>query len=104
MKQTVRIRGRGRVTVAAYGIADAEAQVEKELTRLWPEAVVRVDEISREGPSRIVEEFEVRYTVEGVAEVQVRQPGEAAAAAFRRLRERFEPSRYAGTAWEEVRR
>lgn len=96
------MRGRGRVTVAAYGMADAEAQVEKELGRLWPGAVVQVEEVSRQGPPRIVEEFEVGYWVRGVAVVDVEHEHDAPGAAFRQLQDRFEGSRFSHTSWEEV--
>ena len=102
MWQTVRVRGRGRATVAAYGMADAEAQVEKELGRLWPGADVQVEEITRHGPPRIVEEFEVAYTVTGVVEVEVEHEPDAPGAAFRQLRNRFESSRFSHTSWEEI--
>ena len=36
------VRGAGRVELAAYGLADAEHQVEKELRALWPDAVVEL--------------------------------------------------------------
>lgn len=102
MQRAVRVRGRGRATVAAYGMADAEAQVEKELGRLWPEAVVQVEEVARSGAHRIVEDFEVTYAVTGVAEVEVENPNDAPGAAFRQLRSRFEPSRFAHTSWEQI--
>ena len=103
MQRSLRVRGRGRATVAAYGMADAEAQVEKELGRLWPAAVVQVEEVSRRGPARIVEEFEVRYTVRGVAEVEAEHEHDAPRVAFRQLQDRFDGSRFSQTSWEEDR-
>lgn len=99
MLRRVRVRGRGRVLVSAYGIADAEHLVEKELARLCPEAAVRIEEISRAGPHRIVEEFDVTYIIDSVVEVTANSEKEAVAAAFRQARHRLEGSRYAGTRW-----
>lgn len=97
---TVRIRGTGRVTVAAYGLADAEHLVEKELRRRWPEAGVRVTDVARPaGGARIVEEFEVAYHLEGALAVQAASRDEAPAAAFRRARQMLSGSRYARTEW-----
>jgi hypothetical protein len=97
---TVRVRGRGRVRIAAYGVADAEHLVEKELTRLWPGAVVRIEGIARAGPDGIVEEFDVAYRVEGEQEVTAEGEADAAPSAFRQLRHMLADSRYGRTAWE----
>lgn len=99
MRRAVRVRGRGRVVVAAYGVADAEHLVEKELTRLWPAAQVRIEGITRAGGGRVVEEFEVAYRVEGEHEVEVERAEEAPAAAFRQLREALAGSRYSHIEW-----
>jgi hypothetical protein len=99
---TVAVRGRGRVQVAAYGVADAEHLVEKELTRLWPGARVRIERISRAGGSRIVEEFEVSYLLEGEQQVVAATPAGAPAAAFRHLRSLLSGSRYRKTEWEDL--
>lgn len=101
MHRTVRVRGRGRVRIAAYGVADAEHLVEKELTRLWPAASVRIERISRAGDPRIVEEFDVAYLLEGEQEVEAPTPAEAPASAFRHLRALLAGSRYGKTEWEE---
>src|SRR5690606_27968125 len=102
MRFTVRVRGRGRVRIAAYGVADAEHLVEKELRRLWPEARARIEEIARAeaaGP-RIVEEFDVSYRLEGLHEVAAPNPEDAPAAAFRHLRGLLASSRYRKTEWD----
>ena len=88
--------------VAGYGVADAEHLVEKELGRLWPDGRVTVANIAREGPPRIVEEFEVEYRLDGTVEVEAESPEEAPREAFRELRRRVGGSRYARTAWEAV--
>jgi hypothetical protein len=97
---TVRVRGQGTVQVAAHGLVDAERLVEKELIRLWPGATIRVERISRSGPPRIVEEFDVCYQVEGTHEVSAPAPEQAPAAAFRHLRGLLAGSRYRKTEWE----
>jgi hypothetical protein len=89
----IALRGTGRVEVAAYGLADAEHQVEKELRALWPAGKVEVLDISRAGGSgRIVEEFTVRFRIRG------RQPveggPEAAVEAVRSVRARFTGTRF----------
>lgn len=99
MRRAVRVRGRGRVVVPAYGVADAEHLVDKELTRLLPGALVRIEGISRAGGGQVVEEFEVTYRVDGEQVVEVEQPEQAASAAFRQLRQVVAGSRYARIEW-----
>jgi hypothetical protein len=99
----VRLRGSGRTDVAAYGIADAENQVEKELLRLWPAARVRVLEVRRPGGAeRIAEEFTVHYRVEGHIAVEATDSGHARREAFRQARARFIGSRYWKIGWDAV--
>lgn len=100
--RTVRARGRGRVEVPAYGVADAEHQVEKEILRAWPDARVEVLEIGRAGASRIVEEFAVAYRVEAVVRVEADAPDEARREALRRLRAAFEGTRHRHVEWTRV--
>lgn len=101
MERVVRVRGRGRVEVAAYGLADAEHLVEKELARCWPGARVSVLDVARADPAgRIVEEFTVSYLVRGELRVDVATADEVRAAAFRAARELLAGSRYRRTEWE----
>ncbi len=103
MTHAVRVLGGGRVELAAYGVADAEHQVEKEITRAWPEARVEVTEVARAAHGgRIVEEFVVGYRVQGTLELAASAPGEARTLALRELRERFAPTRFARLEWERV--
>lgn len=88
--------------MAAAGVADAEHQVEKELHRLWPEARIQVDEISRSGKVRIVEEFAVGYRLEGALDVVAPSVDDAPGAAFRHLRGLLAGGRYRRTEWEAV--
>ena len=84
----------------AYGLADAEHQVEKEIRALWPEAAVDVLDVARaEGGSRIVEEFRIRYQVRGTVAVTAPTEDEARRTALRVLRERFTGSRFALITW-----
>jgi hypothetical protein len=97
----VPVRGRGRVQLPAYGIADAEHRVEKELSRLWPAALVQVLDVARaEGGVRIVEEFSVTYLLSGTLRVEAATAAVAPAAAFRRARELLADSRFLRTEWE----
>jgi len=100
----VAVRGEGRTGVAAYGLADAEHRVEKEIRTLWPDAVVRIREVRRSGDeNRIADEFDVRYRVEGSVEIDAPSSEEARRGAFRAARELLAGSRYWRVAWEEVR-
>lgn len=98
----VAVRGTGRVELAAYGMADAEHRVEKELAALWPEAAVEVLEVARAGVGRIVEEFGVGYRVSGAVEVEAESSDGARRGVLRGLRERFGGTRFAHVAWETV--
>lgn len=95
------VRGAGRVELPAYGLQDAEHQVEKEIRAVWPEAGVEVTQVERlGGGSRIVEEFRVVYRVRGLVSVDADDAGEARKAALRLLRDRFAGTRFARVAWE----
>ena len=103
MTHTVRLRGAGRVELPAYGVADAEHQIEKEISRAWPEARVEVTEIGRAAHSgRIVEEFAVGYRVRGTVKVAASSASEARTLALRELRERCGPTRFVRVTWEQV--
>ena len=100
-QHVVTVKGGGRVELPAYGIADAEHQVEKEIRAAWPDAAVDVLEVSRLAEAgRIVEEFAVRYRVRGALTVDAESPAEARRAALRQLRERFAGTRHARIAWD----
>lgn len=103
MRYGIAVRGTGRVELPAYGLADAEHQVEKELRALWPDAAVDVLDVARpDDASRIVEEFRVRYRVRITAAVDAVSPAEARRAALRTLRERSAGSRFDRIAWDVV--
>jgi len=98
----VRLVGRGRTTVAAYGLADAEDRIEKEIRTRWAECSVQVPEIRRNaGMPRIADEFEVEYRVIGEVEVDADSIAAARRDAFRVARARFENSPYWRIAWED---
>ena len=97
------VRGSGRVELAAYGLADAEHQVEKELRALWPQAAVDVTDVGRtDASARIVEEFRVSYRVRGVVPTLADTEPDARKAALRALRDRFAGSRFERITWEVV--
>jgi hypothetical protein len=98
------VRGSGRVELAAYGLADAEHQVEKEIRALWPDATaVDVMDVARmDEASRIVEEFRVRYRVRGTVAVTADKEADAHKAALRTMRDRFIGSRFERITWEVV--
>lgn len=97
----VAVRGTGSVELAAYGLADAEHQVEKELRALWPDAAVEVLDVGRiDEKPRIVEEFRVRYRLRVVVETEADTVADARRSVLRRLRERFTGTRFERVAWE----
>jgi hypothetical protein len=98
----VEVAGSGRVELPAYGIADAEHRVEKELGALWPSALVSVVEVAGAGTGRIVDEYAVRYRVRGRREVAAGSEEEARRTALRELRASFEASRFRRVAWEVI--
>jgi hypothetical protein len=101
----VHIRGRGRVQLPAFGLTDAEHRVEKEITRLWPQALIQVLEVARGGGDpRIVEEFTISYRIEGALEVEAPSLEAARRAAFREARRKLADSRYLRTEWESPER
>jgi hypothetical protein len=100
-ERRVTVRGTGRVVLPAYGLADAEHQVEKELAEAWPGCRVDVLDVARtDDRARIVEEFALRYRVRGTVALAAPTPKEARTAALRSLRERFGGTRFAGVAWD----
>lgn len=102
MRYTVRAEGRGRAELPAYGLADAEHQVEKEIVRVFPGARVDVAEVLRtEAAGRIVEEFRVRYRVVVSVEVEADSPDAARREALRELRGALEGTRHRRIEWVE---
>jgi hypothetical protein len=104
LEYAVAVRGSGQVELAAYGLADAEHQVEKEIRALWPDAAaVDVTDVARmDEASRIVEEFRVRYRVRGLVPVAADTEAEARKVALRMMRDRFIGSRFERITWEVV--
>ncbi len=96
-----RLRGRGVAELAAYGVADAEHRVEKELAAAWPDARVRVERLRRDDEvPRIVESFTVEYAVEAEVGAEAASELDARRAAFRAARERFAGTRFRQLRWE----
>lgn len=97
-EHAVVLAGSGRVAVIAYGLADAEHRVQKELARLWPEARVEITEVLRpEGGQRIAEEFHVGYRLGATLRVHAATAEAAGREALRQARQRLGGSRYART-------
>jgi hypothetical protein len=95
MLHDVALRATGRAEVPAYGLADAEHQVEKEVRDAWPGATVEVLDVSRTGGTgRIVEEFAVRFRAQGTVPVEADSEEDARRAALRHLRAAFADTRY----------
>lgn len=94
MAEPLRLRGTGRARVAAYGVADAEHLVEKEIARAWPDARVLVTGVERgAGDARIVEEFTVSYRITATL------PADTSRAAFQQARALLAGTRYERTEW-----
>jgi hypothetical protein len=104
LRYAVAVRGSGHVELAAYGLADAEHQVEKEVRALWPDAAaVEVTEVARmDEASRIVEEFRVGYRVRGLVPVEADTDADARKLALRMMRDRFLGSRFERITWAVV--
>ena len=101
MRWRVAVKGAGRVELAAYGIADAEHQAEKEARDAWPGARVEITDAARVGArGKIVEEFAIAYRLHGSLDVDAETEDDAARAAFRSLRDRFSRTRHR-IAWEK---
>jgi lipopolysaccharide biosynthesis protein len=100
---SVTVKGTGRVVLPAYGLADAEHQVEKELGEAWPGCRAEVLDVARtDDRARIVEEFAIRYRVRGTLTLAAATDAEARTAALRSLRERFAGTRFGNVAWDVV--
>lgn len=100
MPYRVHLKGRGRAEVTAYGLADAEHLVEKEWSRIWPEARAGVREVARSGGGAIAGEFSVGFVVEVPLEVEASSADGARREAFREARGRVDGTRYRFTEWE----
>jgi hypothetical protein len=104
VKFVVRLQGRGRIEVAAHGMADAEHLAETQLSRCWPAARLQVTQLRRahEEP-RIAEEFLVHYLLHASEVVEAPDAATARLTAFRQARERLEGTRFWEVGWTEAR-
>lgn len=99
-RYVVPLRGSGRVEVVAYGMADAEHLVEKEILQRWPTASVEVVGIARvPGSGRIAEEFSADYRVRADVEVDAENAEAARRLALRRLHDALAGTRYHRIEW-----
>jgi hypothetical protein len=97
------LHGTGSVEIPAFGVADAEARLEKELHRAAPDAIIRIDEIRRaENTPRIVETFAVTFRLVLAIQLDIDDAGSAERAAFAAVRARLRGTRFARVAWEKV--
>ncbi|CAN5725439.1 hypothetical protein BH23GEM8_BH23GEM8_22180 [soil metagenome] len=100
----VEIEGRGTVVLPAFGLADAEHRVEKEIVKRLPEARVSIHSVERPpDSSRIVEELSVTYSLRLRLPVEAADDAEAVPTAFRAVRDALIGTRYERTRWEQVR-
>jgi hypothetical protein len=96
----IEVRGIGRVELPAYGVADAEHRVEKEIRALLSDSRVEILRVERPVNSdRIVEEFTVGYRIVRQTKVEADTQEKARSAAFRESRARLAGSRYLRTEW-----
>jgi hypothetical protein len=88
--------------VVAYGLADAEHLVEKEIRQRLPDATVEVTGIERvPGSGQIAEEFRAEYCVRAAVEAEGEDAASARRAALVHMRERLAGSRYQRIEWEK---
>jgi hypothetical protein len=100
----VTLHGSGTAEIAAYGVADAEASVEKALKAALPDALIQIHEVRRTEPQpRIVENFVVGYSVKLRIDVEgdVKEE-DARHQAFRAGRAALKGSRFERTIWERA--
>jgi hypothetical protein len=97
------LHGTGFVEIPAYGVADAEARLEKELHRAAPNATIRIDEIRRpEDTTRIVETFAITFRLVLTIEIDVDDPRSAERAAFASGRAVLRGTRFERVAWDRA--
>ena len=96
------LRGSGSVEIAAYGVADAEDQVTKELSRALPGAKIELPSIHREGPRRIVESFTIGYQVRIEIPTEAEDRDSARRKAMSTARDALRDTRFARIAWDRA--
>ena len=103
MKQRMRVQGRGRITVTAHGVADAEHRAEVAAGRLWPEARLTVQGVDRlDAGDRLVSEYRVRYALVGELECAGESPEAQVREAFRQARRKLDGSELRSVEWLEA--
>jgi hypothetical protein len=100
----VRLRGRGRVELAATSFDDVEHQVVKELERLFSGVAVSIEEIRRSsgGQHHIAGEFVVRFGLRVELEVLPNRAAQARHEALRLARQRLAKTRFRFISWERI--
>ncbi len=86
----------------AFGLADAEHRVEKEVAAICPGCAARVVEVGRSdvGGGRIVEEFMAAYRLHCTVALDADSGADARTRALRDLRARFTGTRFERVSWE----
>jgi hypothetical protein len=103
MRFRARVIGEGTAEIPAYGSGDAEARLEKELSRALPSARIRIHSLRRLDPTpRIVESFAVEYAIEADLAVEGEDRESARRAAFVAARRALEGTRFARIAWRKA--
>lgn len=101
-RHLVKLVGRGRAEVVAYGVADAEHLVEKEIRQRLPRASVEITSLERvEDGGKIAEEFRAGYRVRVELEAEAEDEVAAKRAALAQAREALSGSRYQRIEWEK---
>jgi hypothetical protein len=98
----VRLSGGGRRTVTAHGLADAEAQVEKEWNELWREARIAIREVARREGGALTAIFEVVYGLSAEVVVTAGNDDDARRKAFRHARARVQGTPFGRAEWERA--
>jgi hypothetical protein len=99
------LRGIGSVELPAYGVADAEARVEKEIRNALPGAEVEIRGITRvDVDQRIVETFDVGYHLRVRIEAAGDDEETARREALRSARQALTGTRFGHIAWDTPRR
>lgn len=103
MRFRARLTGYGEAAIEAFGSADAEARLEKELARALPGSTLVIRALRRpEDEPRIVETFVAEYLLRSDLEVEGTNEESARRAAFSAARRALSGSRFQRVAWDRA--
>ncbi len=95
--------GSGVASIEAFGSADAEARLEKEVARALPGASLLIRALRRtEETPRIVEGFDAEYLLRVRIDMEGNDEEGARRAAFASARQALSGTRFARVAWERA--